>query len=114
MGDARFPRVARALMFVRLVNERMGVFEAAATFGVAGGAGTNESAVLALWGGGGGGEWSSGPADSSGVTSGGAAPSGGSARLTSGGKRRDRAIVTGSGPLQRPSSARKISKDDEE
>ena len=47
------------------MNERMGVLEAAATFGVAGGAGTNESAVLALWGGGGGGEWSSEPAEPS-------------------------------------------------
>lgn len=47
------------------MNERMGVLEAAATFGVAGGAGPNESAVLALWGGGGGGEWSSGPVEPS-------------------------------------------------
>ncbi len=96
------------------MNDRMGVFEAAATFGVAGGAGTNESAVLALWGGGGGGEWSSGPADSSGAKSGGAAPSGGAARLAPGARRRDRAIATGSGPLGRPANARKISKDDDE
>jgi len=92
------------------VNERMGVFEAAATFGVAGGAGTNESAVLALWGGGGGGKWSTGPADSSGVNSSSAALSGSAARLASGGKRRDRAIVPGSGPLERPSSSRTSSK----
>ena len=57
--------VARALMCLPDMNDRMGVLEAAATFGVAGGAGPNESAVLALWGGGGGGEWSSGPVEQS-------------------------------------------------